>query len=151
MKSNPAQGKLRQEFADGWDWKKMLPSWTYNKLVLDGLPGWEFDDDGEHFEAMCHFVMGHKKQSRKIAIEIDDWCVGMFYYSDKTGDTLPFVNPGEEYVSFFSFQLERDYQEFMNRYGREDGPASPVKLELAAEFGRKKRGWSEESIRRYLI
>lgn len=149
MISNPSNAKIRREFADGWDWKKMLPSWTYNKLTLDGLPGWEFDDDGEQLEAMCHFVMGHKEQSRDIAIEMDDWCVGMFYYSDKTGGT-PFVRDGDEYVSFFSFQLERDYLEFHTRYAKSGGPCSWQSLRRAEAFGKKIYGWPDWQIRRYM-
>lgn len=149
MKSDPQHAKIRREFADGWDWKKMLPSWTYNKLLLDGLAGWEFDDDGEPFEAMCHFVMGYKKQSRDIASEIDDWCVGMFYYSDKTGGT-PFVREGDEYVSFFSFQLERDYLEFYSRYATGSGPSSWQSLKRAEAFGKRVYGWSDQSIKRYM-
>lgn len=141
---------IREEFGKGWNWRKMIPSDIYSKLLLNGLPGWDFDWDGDQYERMCYFVMGKGKQSRDIAIEADEWCTGMFYYADKTEDTLPFVDKGEEYVSFFSFQLKRDYYEFAQRYGHGDGPCSSRALEFAAEFGRTRRGWSDESIQKYL-
>ena len=141
---------IREEFAKNWDWRRALPGWTYNRLVLDGLPGFDLTKYGDQYEHMCYFVMGDGVQSRDIAIEMDDWCTGMFYYADRTGGT-PFVRDGDEYVSFFSFQLAEDYWEFEERYCKDNGPGSPEKLGLAAKFGRKKYGWNKLELDKYLI
>jgi hypothetical protein len=121
----------------GWDWEKMLPSWTYYDMYMDGLIGWDLGVNGYQLEQVCYFVMGEGKQSRDIAIEFDDKCLGMFYYADKTGGT-PFVREGEEYVSYFTFQLTKDFLTFCNLYG--EGACSKESQEKALAFIESKYG-----------
>jgi hypothetical protein len=118
------------------DWKKMLHGWVYNDLYFEGLPGWDLGVNGYQLEQMCYFVMGEGKQSRDIAIEFDDACKGMFYYADKTYGT-PFVREGEEYVSFFAFQLTEDFLLFNRMF---EDACSADSQEKAMLFVTKKYG-----------
>ena len=121
------------------DWKKMLYGWVYNDLYLEGLPGWDLGVGGYQLEQMCHHVMGEGKQSRDIAIEFDDVCAGMFYYADKT-DGIPFVRDGEEYASFFSFQLTQDYLLFNEMF--EDYCTAEKQAQAVAYLTRVRGGFS---------
>ena len=98
-----------------WDWNKMIASWDWHSLCLDCWPDWEkFDDKPSFVEFDC--VKGSGRQSRDLAIEIDDWAKGQFYYRDWTKSGLPFVDDGEVYHSCFWFQYKADADEFQKRY-----------------------------------
>ena len=128
----------------GWDWKKMLPSWIYHDLYIRyGLPGWDLGVGGYPLEQICYFVMGKGKQSRDIAIKFDDKCLGMFYYVDKTGGT-PFVRDGDEYVSYFSFQITKDFLDFYNYNLHNDGACSIESQEKAHAFMLSRYGDASE-------
>lgn len=98
-------------YREGWDWKRMIPVKAYVKLSLIGLPGWNLSPEGDELTRWCHFYYSRPNPSRSTAIAIDDWCLGMFYYADKTGG-IPFLDEGDEYASIFSFQLLTDFRTF---------------------------------------
>lgn len=99
-----------------WDWKRMIPSWDWHKLVLAGWPGWMLSDKDEPNFVTFEIVNGQGKSSREMAIEWDDLAEGQFYYRDYTRRSIPFIGADEMYKAIFCFQYERDAVEFNKRF-----------------------------------
>lgn len=108
-------GHFRKE--KGWDWRRALPSWTFNRLYMEGLPGWDLGINGHELSVTCAFEQ-NISSSRSVAIETDSWCMGQFYYRDHTLDTIPFLRDGEMYLGIFAFQLTEDYLKFIEKNER---------------------------------
>lgn len=101
---------------NGWDWKRLLPTSTWHKILLDGLPGWDLNKDGNQLQVLCAFTMGEGLSSRDIAIDWDGRSRGLFYYRDHTNNGIPFVDDGIVYVSSFAFQFMSDLLLFGDAY-----------------------------------
>jgi len=102
-------------------WNKKIPSWEFNKQVVKGFEDWETPSSECGIpmpkSILLDITDGTDRSSKDIAIEVDDWCGGMFYYRDFTNDGLPFVDNGEVYRTRFYFQRGADAVEFHTRYG----------------------------------
>lgn len=105
------------------DWNKKITSWDWHQLVLDGCPNWDTPSyEGDHpVPASILLTIKNKvdRSSKDIAIEVDDWCEGNFYYRDFTSNGLPFISTGDSYNARFWFQLAVEAEEFYKRYGGE--------------------------------
>ena len=102
-----------------WDWNKALPAWLWHQIALDGFPSWEKPDGKMPASVLLTIKNKTDQSSHSIAIEVDDWCKGAFYYRDFTDDGIPFVDDGEVYRARFSFQFVEDAKAFLVRYGGE--------------------------------
>lgn len=107
-----------------WDWNRKLPMWDWYTVLLAGYPEWEKPDGETPASALISVKNDTDKSSHDLAVEVDDWCKGQFYYRDYTDDGIPFVNEGEVYKSRFWFQFVPDAEEFWKRYGGREQPSA---------------------------
>lgn len=98
------------------DWNKKIFAHEFYKLALDGFPNWDKPNGTEPVELRRSIVHNVDRSSHDIAVEVDDWCEGKFYFRDFTTSGLPFVDDGEVYQCVFIFEKECDVVEFDARY-----------------------------------
>ena len=112
-----------------WDWKQQISVSSWHSLSYDNWPGWDKGVEGHTLQAELVIKYGEGKSGYKIAVEVDDWCRGQFYYRDLTKSGLPILDQGERYITVFYFQLTADYLRFTSDYPQVLG-ADTLKLRM---------------------